>query len=59
MYLIIFEDGNITHQIELDDGMLPAADNGYVDVVDISDPSHPLRYWDEGWCSLDVVPADD
>lgn len=58
MYLVIFEDGSITHHLELDDSILPAADVGYLDVIDISNPDHPLRYWDEGWCSLDVVPTE-
>lgn len=57
MYLVIFEDGTMQHMVELEDGLLHAADNGLVDVVDIHDPSHPLRYFNEGWCSVDVVPA--
>ena len=55
MYIIIFEDGQIFQQEELDSGILPAAESGYVDVLDITDPTHPLRYFDEGWCSLDVA----
>lgn len=57
MYLVIFEDGSMQHMTQLDVGTLFAADDGLVEVVDISNPEHPLRYFDEGWCSVDVHNA--
>ena len=54
MYLVILEDGSMLHMTALEDGLLTSANDGYVDVVDISNPEHPLRYSDEGWCSVDV-----
>jgi hypothetical protein len=55
MYIIIFEDGSIKQATELDEGLLPAADDGLVDIIDISTHKDPLQYLDEGWCSLDDV----
>ncbi len=54
MYIIIFEDGDMIHREEINDEFLVEADAGIIDLIDISDPAHPLRYFDEGWCSLDV-----
>ena len=56
MYLVIFEDFSIRHTAELEDGLLSAADDGLVEVVDISNPEHPLRYTNGNWCSVDVSP---
>jgi len=53
MYIIIFEDGNMVHAVTISSGDLEAADMGVLDIVDIRDPTHPLRYFDEGWYSLE------
>ena len=55
MYIVIFEDGDMTHHEQINDEFLKEADDGIIDLIDISDPSHPLRYFNEGWCSLDVA----
>ena len=55
MYIVIFEDGDMTHREQISDEFLKEADDGIIDLIDISDPSHPIRYFDEGWCSLDVA----
>ena len=55
MYIVIFEDGDMTHREQINDEFLREANDGIIDLIDISDPSHPLRYFDEGWCSLDVA----
>jgi hypothetical protein len=52
MYLLSFGDGEIFKIDELDDGVLPAADDGIVDVVDISDPLNPLHYYGQEWHSV-------
>jgi hypothetical protein len=41
--------------MELDERLLLAADDGLVDIIDISTHNYPLQYLDEGWCSLDDV----
>lgn len=55
MYIIIFEDGSMSYSATISSGELEAADDGILDIIDISDPTHPLRYFDEGWCSLEVA----
>tara|TARA_R110000851_G_scaffold188259_1_gene338287 strand:+ start:231 stop:404 length:174 start_codon:yes stop_codon:yes gene_type:complete len=55
MYIIIFEDGSMSYSATISSEELEAADDGILDIVDISDPTHPLRYFDEGWCSLEVA----
>tara|TARA_R110000850_G_scaffold261268_1_gene389310 strand:- start:142 stop:315 length:174 start_codon:yes stop_codon:yes gene_type:complete len=55
MYIIIFEDGSMSYSVTISSEELEAADDGILDIVDISDPTHPLRYFDEGWCSLEVA----
>ena len=55
MYIIIDEDGNVLHAVTISSEDLEAADMGILDIIDISDPTHPLRYLDEGWCSLEVA----
>ena len=57
MYLVIFENGSMQHMVELEDGLLSAADDGLVEVVDISNPEQPLRYFDGEWYSLDLYPG--
>tara|TARA_R110000744_G_scaffold51361_1_gene110619 strand:- start:320 stop:493 length:174 start_codon:yes stop_codon:yes gene_type:complete len=55
MYIIICEDGDVLHAVTISSGDLEGADMGILDIIDISDPFHPLRYFDEGWCSLEVA----
>lgn len=53
MYLVIFEDGGVKTMAEIGVHELSAADDGYLDIIDISDPELPTRYFDEGWTSID------
>jgi hypothetical protein len=55
MYIVIFEDGTMSHRETINSELLKEADNGVTDIIDISDPSDPLRYLDEGWCSLEAA----
>jgi len=52
MYLLIHEDGSLQTVLELDDGVLPAADDGYIDVVDVSS-EEPLQYHQNEWHKID------
>lgn len=49
MYLFVFEDGNITGSNVLEDVELSAVKDGYLEVIDISDPQHPKYYDGEKW----------
>ena len=53
MYILIFETGDVTKQLEVSEDDLGACDSGYLDILDITDPISPLRYWgDDGWVSI-------
>ena len=55
-YITIAEDGTVNHHAgTLPQEVLDAADDGLYDVIDISDPMNPLRYWDEGWTNVDEL----
>lgn len=44
VYLIIFEDGTIKYTYDFSEDLCQSADDGYVDIVDITDPEMPLQY---------------
>lgn len=49
MFLIIFEDGLIKTAKDIGDDDKDMADDGYVDLIDISSPSEPKRYRSGDW----------
>jgi hypothetical protein len=55
-YLLITEDQNVFKTDALAPGDLDAADDGLLDVIDISDPADPLRYFDGGWTNVEEAP---
>lgn len=58
-YVLLFEDGSVMQTHELGDGLLKSADDGIVDVLDVSDPEDVLRYLEEGWVSVEVAPKGE
>lgn len=54
MYIMIHESGDMVLLKELTKDDLAAADDGYVDLIDVSQADEPLRYFDEGWTNVDV-----
>lgn len=55
-YLIIYQDLSVDRSNKLDSELLTFADFGAITIIDITDPEQPLRYFDEGWCDVDLRP---
>lgn len=55
MYLMIFEDGTIRKSSAYSDSEINACDDGYMDLIDISNPEHLLTYYDSSWISVEDV----
>ncbi|WP_238938739.1 hypothetical protein, partial [Pseudomonas typographi] len=55
MYLMIFEDGEIKSAEEVGIDDTQAADDGLLDLIDISDPFNPTRYLGGEWKSVEDV----
>lgn len=54
MFIIIFEDGEIKYSPNVDSDILDAADDGLVDVLDISDQDC-IQQYSGGWSAIDGV----
>jgi len=54
MFLIIFEDGGLTVAETIDDDTFTSADDGYIDIVDITN-DEPLKYHQNKWHKIDKV----
>lgn len=48
MYLLVMEDGKIWRMSALDEGYMANADDGILDIIDISGDV-PLQYYDGKW----------
>ena len=55
MYLLIYEDGEIQSSREAGADLTEAADDGILDLLDVSDPENPMRWWDSEWQPVDAV----
>jgi hypothetical protein len=54
MYIVIFEDGAVTKTNRIDECDLSAADGGIIDIIDITNPEDPQRYYVDGeWVEVD------
>lgn len=53
MYIMIDEFGGMTLLKKVTQNEIKAADDGIVDLIDVSTADDPLRYFDEGWTSID------
>jgi hypothetical protein len=49
MYLIITEEGIVAKTIEISDEDKQFVDDGYGDIIDISDPDNPTEYYKGEW----------
>ena len=54
MYLLIYEDNSLQTAVELDEDTFKAADEGYIDIVDITGET-PFQYYQKGWHKIDGV----
>lgn len=51
-FIFIFEDGSSRYMQVVEDEDLQSADDGLLEVIDISTPSDPLTYYDGQWNQL-------
>ncbi len=50
MYLYIFEDSSVYfHTGEISQEDYDQCDDGYIDIIDISDPKNPKQYYKSKW----------
>lgn len=59
-YILILECGEKVwfHEGDLPSDILPMADDGILDVLDITEPSRPLRYLNKyRWIHLDALSS--
>ncbi len=55
MYLIILEGSDNFYKVsELNDNDLKAADNGYMQIIDIRNPKNPKEYYLEDWVDIET-----
>jgi len=55
MYLLIFEDGGVYKTVAIEAGDLAACDAEALEIIDISNPEEPLRYFNGEWEKVDGV----
>lgn len=55
MFLVIFEDGEIQSTREAGEDLTQGADDGVLDLLDVSDPENPMRWWDGEWQAVDAM----
>lgn len=57
MYLMIHESGDMVRIKELTENDISAADDGLVDLLDVSEADNPKRYDEGEWHELEIVSA--
>lgn len=55
MFLMIFEDGEIKSAEDVSDADLQAADDGVLDIVDVSEPFTPKRRFNGDWVEVENI----
>ena len=55
MYLVIHEDGEVFRRVTCPSALLKDADNGYVMVINITNPNDPREYYEKKWVKLDSL----
>lgn len=55
MYLIIFEDLSIQKAKSVSKDDLMACDDGYCQILDITDPENPTEYYQDEWKEIESV----
>jgi len=54
MYLLIHEDGSLQTAEKLEEDIFKSADDGYVDIIDVSN-KEPLQYYENEWHKIDNI----
>ena len=55
MYLFIYEDGDTRKGTQVQEGDFVDADTGILDIIDISNPLDPNRYFQGEWVKIENV----
>ena len=53
MFLLIFDDFSVKKVTALTEGDYHACDDGYLELINITDPKNPLIYEDSEWVSVE------
>ena len=55
MYLFIFEDGSVSSAEDMTEEDFVSADEGLLDIIDVSDPSNLKQYLNGQWDPVDKL----
>ena len=55
IYLIHFNDGMMQTAVKIEHGVFQAANEGELDIIDITDPTKPTFYYDGVWRKIEFV----
>jgi hypothetical protein len=55
MFLMIFEDGEVKSTVAVGDDDIQSSDDGYLDLIDITDPEAPKRRWSCEWVDIESI----
>lgn len=55
MFLLIFEDGEVKRADAVGEDDKQSADDGYIDLIDISDPTSPKRFISGEWLEVEDI----
>ena len=55
IYLIHFNDGIMQAAVNVEHGVFQAANEGELDIIDITDPTTPTFYYDGVWRKIELV----
>ena len=54
MYIFIREDGDVYAARAIIDDEYEMVNNGILTIIDISDPEHPIEYWNDKWVPVQI-----
>ena len=57
MFVMIHESGDMVRIAELTESDIVAADDGVVDLLDVSEANNPKRYNEGDWHEIEVASA--
>lgn len=55
IYLIHFNDGMMSTASDVEPGVFQAANDGELDIIDITDPTIPTLYFNGVWREIELV----
>jgi len=54
-YLYIFEDGSVKTSRSVNDEDLKSTDDGYLEIIDITNPKEPLWHNAGDWLNIEII----